>query len=119
MESRIVKSKLLLSTAALLASVGLASPQGMREGAAPGGAISGGGEHGISSGASGGRSSGAEMSRSSPGTQHEQGMPSQTRGEGRGEGLREGGRAEGQSEPRIDRAQSERGQTQKDQTVGQ
>jgi hypothetical protein len=42
MESRIVKSKLLLSTAALLASLGLASAQGMREGAGPGGGMRGG-----------------------------------------------------------------------------
>jgi Putative peptidoglycan binding domain len=113
MESKIVKSKLLLTTAALLASVSLASAQGMREGGGPGGGMGGGGERGMSSGPSGG-SSGGEMSRSS-GAQR--GERLQT--EGRGQGLREGGRAEGRSERQIDRGQAQRGQIQKDQTVGQ
>jgi hypothetical protein len=125
MDSRIVKRKFLLSTAVLLAGVSLASAQGMREGAGAGGGMGGGGEHGISSGASGGRSSGSEMSR---GAQRDEGMQSQTRGQGmreEGQGLREGGRAEGQSERQIDRDQTRRGQAQgsqkgqKDQTIGQ
>ena len=39
MESKIVKSKLLLTTAALLAGVSLASAQGTREGIGPGGGM--------------------------------------------------------------------------------
>ena len=109
MESKIVKSKLLLTTAALLAGVSLASAQGMREGGGPGG-----GERGMSSGPSGG-SSGREMSPPSSGAQRGQGLQT----EGRGQGLREGGRAEGRSERQIDRGQAQRGQIQKDQTVGQ
>ena len=113
MESKIVKSKLLLTTAALLAGVGLASAQGTREGVGPGG-VGGASERGMSSGPSGG-SSGREMSPPSSGAQRGQGLQT----EGRGQGLREGGRAEGRSERQIDRGQAQRGQIQKDQTVGQ
>ncbi len=112
MESKIVKSKLLLTTAVLLAGVSLASAQGMREGGGPGGGM--GGERGMSSGPSGG-SSGREMSPRSSGAQRGEGLQT----EGRGQGLREGGRAEGRSERQIDRGQAQRGQIQKDQTVGQ
>jgi len=113
MESKIVKSKLLLTAAALLAGVGLASAQGTREGGA-GGGMGGASERGMSSGPSGG-SSGREMSPPSSGAQRGQGLQT----EGRGQGLREGGRAEGRSERQIDRGQAQRGQIQKDQTVGQ
>ena len=112
MESKIVKSKLLLTAAALLAGVGLASAQGTREGVGPG--MGGASERGMSSGPSGG-SSGREMSPPSSGAQRGQGLQT----EGRGQGLREGGRAEGRSERQIDRGQAQRGQIQKDQTVGQ
>src|SRR6266446_5970927 len=112
MESKIVKSKLLLTTAALLAGVSLASAQGTREGGGPGGGM--GGERGMSSGPSGG-SSGREMSPPSSGAQRGQGLQT----EGRGQGLREGGRAEGRSERQIGRDQTQRGQIQKGQTVGQ
>ena len=112
MQSKIVKSKLLLTTAALLAGVGLASAQGTREGVGPG--MGGASERGMSSGPSGG-SSGREMSPPSSGAQRGQGLQT----EGRGQGLREGGRAEGRSERQIDRGQAQRGQIQKDQTVGQ
>jgi len=47
MESKIVKSKLLLTAAALLAGVGLASAQGTREGG-PGGGMGGASERGMS-----------------------------------------------------------------------
>src|SRR5262245_12499147 len=83
---KIMQRKFLLTTASLLASVGLASAQGMREGGGGGAGGGGGGERGMSAGPSSGSHSG---SPGPSGAQRSEG--SQTMG--RGQGLREGGRA--------------------------
>ena len=128
---------LLLTTAALLASVSLAAAQGMREGggggmgagggAGPGGGISAGG--GAGGGAAEQRKSGGGISQGAGGASHSEGM-TQGRSGGRAEspaagpsraqrseGMREGGRAVEKSERQIGKEQSYG--KQKDQTVGQ
>src|SRR5438874_224386 len=85
------KSRFLLTTAVLLAGVGLASAQGMREGAGGGGMGAGGGI-----GAGGGTGGAAERGKSGGGMT--QGPAGASRGEGMTQGRatepRAGGRAE-------------------------
>ena len=127
------KSGFLLTTAMLLAGVGLASAQGMREGAGGGGMGPGGGTGG---GAAEHGKSGGGMTQGPAGASRGEGMtqgratepraggraesPARQPGAQRSEGMRDSGRAADKAEKgqrQLGKDQSQRGQ--KDQAVGQ
>src|SRR5262249_28440916 len=95
MRRNTMRKKLLLGTVALVAGVGLASAQGMREGV---GGTGGAAEHGMSSGSSGAKQGGAEVQ--SKGKAETRGAGAVEHSPGQGQGAQPGEeRMSGQEKP--------------------
>jgi len=109
MQRNTMRKKLLLGTVALVAGVGLASAQGMREGV---GGTGGAAEHGMSSGSSGAKQGGAEVQ--SKGKAETRGAGAAEHSRGQAQSAQPGkDRMSGQAKP--ERSTTGRGSSEKDE----